>query len=109
MNYYTSEADELDEAKEEVEEKKKRKVFVVEVIDSGAGISLENQKKLFNSVVQFHANAQQAGGGSGLGLWISMSYSYYCMYADLLLCESKFRLFTVPLLSLTLIYCVMIR
>lgn len=41
------------------------------VQDSGPGISLENQKKLFNNVVQFHANAQQGGGGSGVGLWIS--------------------------------------
>jgi signal transduction histidine kinase len=43
----------------------------VEVVDSGHGISLENQRKVFNEIVQFHANTQQGGGGSGLGLWIS--------------------------------------
>ena len=31
----------------------------VEVIDSGHGISPENQKKVFNEIVQFHANTQQ--------------------------------------------------
>lgn len=43
----------------------------VEVKDSGPGLSLENQAKLFHNVVQFHAKAQQGGGGSGFGLWIS--------------------------------------
>ena len=47
------------------------KLLVVEVQDSGVGISVENQKRLFNEVVQFHAKAHQGGGGSGLGLWIS--------------------------------------
>ena len=44
---------------------------MVEVKDSGTGLSAENQLQLFDNVVQFHANAQQGGGGSGLGLWIS--------------------------------------
>ena len=44
---------------------------MVEVRDSGTGLSAENQLQLFDNVVQFHANAQQGGGGSGLGLWIS--------------------------------------
>lgn len=39
--------------------------------DSGHGISKENQKKVFNEIVQFNANTQQGGGGSGLGLWIT--------------------------------------
>ena len=43
----------------------------VEVVDSGAGISKENQQKLFGQYVQFDANKLQKGGGSGLGLWIS--------------------------------------
>ena len=43
----------------------------VEVVDSGAGRSKENQKKLFGQYVQFNANSLQKGGGSGLGLWIS--------------------------------------
>ena len=50
---------------------KGRKVLRVQVIDSGAGISKENQKKLFGQYVQFNANSLQKGGGSGLGLWIS--------------------------------------
>jgi hypothetical protein len=41
------------------------------VTDSGAGISDENQKKLFKEIVQFNPEKLQAGGGSGLGLWIS--------------------------------------
>lgn len=45
--------------------------FTIKVIDSGAGISAEDQKRVFNEVVQFNPNELQAGGGSGLGLWIS--------------------------------------
>lgn len=45
--------------------------LIVAVKDSGFGISFENQKRLFSEVVQFHAKAHQAGGGSGLGMWIS--------------------------------------
>jgi two-component system sensor histidine kinase EvgS len=43
----------------------------IEVVDTGAGISLENQKQLFTEYTQFHANRLQQGGGSGLGLWIT--------------------------------------
>mmetsp|Transcript_26755 Transcript_26755/g.26995 ORF Transcript_26755/g.26995 Transcript_26755/m.26995 type:complete len:805 (-) Transcript_26755:241-2655(-) len=43
----------------------------VEVIDTGAGISQDNQEKLFKSVVQFNPGKLQAGGGTGLGLYIS--------------------------------------
>ena len=43
----------------------------IEVIDTGAGISPENQKKLFGQYVQFDAGKLQKGSGSGLGLWIS--------------------------------------
>ena len=64
-------------------------VFVrFRVIDSGFGISPENQSKVriawilryfrslcilkvFREIVQFEAKAQQGGGGSGIGLWIS--------------------------------------
>jgi len=45
--------------------------LVVEVVDTGAGISPENQKKLFKEIVQFNPEKLQAGGGSGLGLWIT--------------------------------------
>lgn len=47
----------------------------VEVKDGGPGLSVENQSKLFHNVVQFHAKAQQGGGGSGFGLWISKKIS----------------------------------
>ena len=39
--------------------------------DTGHGIAKENQHRVFNEIVQFNANAQQGGGGSGLGLWIT--------------------------------------
>ena len=45
--------------------------LVVEVLDSGAGISEENQRRLFHEVVQFSPEKLQAGGGSGLGLMIT--------------------------------------
>ena len=41
------------------------------VIDTGVGISKENQARLFKEVVQFNPEVLQAGGGSGLGLWIT--------------------------------------
>lgn len=43
----------------------------IEVIDNGAGISIDNQGKLFGQYVQFNAGKLQKGNGSGLGLWIS--------------------------------------
>ena len=43
----------------------------IEVIDTGVGISIENQKKVFGEFVQFNKNTTQKGGGSGLGLMIS--------------------------------------
>lgn len=45
--------------------------IVLLVKDSGAGMRLEDQKNLFKEGMQFQANKLQAGGGSGLGLWIS--------------------------------------
>jgi CheY-like chemotaxis protein len=43
----------------------------IRVTDHGAGISPENQKKLFKEVIQFNPEKLQAGGGSGFGLFIS--------------------------------------
>jgi signal transduction histidine kinase len=43
----------------------------LDFIDSGVGISESNQGKVFQEIVQFSPNELQAGGGSGLGLWIS--------------------------------------
>ena len=45
--------------------------LVVVVTDTGAGISTDNQKRLFKDIVQFSPEKLQAGGGSGLGLWIT--------------------------------------
>ena len=45
--------------------------LVVVVTDNGAGISTDNQKRLFKDIVQFSPEKLQAGGGSGLGLWIT--------------------------------------
>jgi hypothetical protein len=43
------------------------------VTDTGAGISEANLRRLFVEVVQFNPEVLQAGGGSGLGLWITNS------------------------------------
>ena len=45
--------------------------LVLELTDDGAGISPENQTRLFKEVVQFHPEKLQGGGGSGLGTMIS--------------------------------------
>jgi CheY-like chemotaxis protein len=45
--------------------------LLIVVRDNGVGMSKENQKKLFHEVVQFNPEVLQAGGGSGLGLWIT--------------------------------------
>ena len=47
--------------------------LVIVVTDTGAGISAANQQRLFNEIVQFNPEVLQAGGGSGLGLWITNS------------------------------------
>jgi signal transduction histidine kinase len=41
------------------------------VADTGVGWSKENQDKLFVEGMQFDPNLLQAGGGSGLGLYIA--------------------------------------
>jgi signal transduction histidine kinase/CheY-like chemotaxis protein len=43
------------------------------VTDTGAGISEADQQRLFKEIVQFNPEVLQAGGGSGLGLWITSS------------------------------------
>lgn len=43
----------------------------VHIKDQGAGISVENQAKLFRNIIQFNPKELQGGGGSGIGLWVS--------------------------------------
>jgi len=43
----------------------------IEVIDTGNGMTNEQVEKVFQSGVQFNANKNQKGGGSGLGLFIA--------------------------------------
>ena len=45
-------------------------VLRISVIDSGAGISPENQQRLFKEIIQFNPEVLQGGGGSGFGLYI---------------------------------------
>ncbi|MHA7059823.1 ATP-binding protein [Aquimarina sp. M1] len=54
-----------------VSNKNEELIIKVEVIDSGIGISKENQESLFNRFSQVHNNAILVGEGSGLGLTIS--------------------------------------
>jgi hypothetical protein len=44
-------------------------ILRIEVIDTGPGLSLESQKKLFHETIQFNAAEMQAGNGSGFGLY----------------------------------------
>jgi CheY-like chemotaxis protein len=57
----------------------------ISVEDSGAGISTENQKKLFGQYVQFNASQLQKGNGSGLGLWISRSKKSVFVFSSTLI------------------------
>ena len=50
---------------------KRQGALIVTVTDNGAGMSKHDLGRLFGEGVQFRANQLQAGGGSGLGLWIS--------------------------------------
>ena len=43
----------------------------IEVIDTGGGMTVEQLATVFESGVQFNANKNQKGGGSGLGLFIA--------------------------------------
>jgi hypothetical protein len=55
--------------------------LVIEVSDSGAGISRENQSQLFYEIVQFDVEILETGRGSGLGLWLSKgTYLYIYIY-----------------------------
>ena len=45
--------------------------LVIVVKDSGCGMVEKNYSRLFKEIVQFNPEVLQAGGGSGLGLWIT--------------------------------------
>jgi len=44
--------------------------IIIEVADTGVGMSCEQIANVFGEFVQFNPNKLQGGGGSGLGLWI---------------------------------------
>ena len=48
-------------------------MLIIEFTDSGAGLSLEQNDRLFKEIIQFNPEKLQAGGGSGLGLFIFIS------------------------------------
>ena len=45
--------------------------LVIVVKDSGSGMVEKDYSRLFKEIVQFNPEVLQAGGGSGLGLWIT--------------------------------------
>ena len=45
--------------------------LIIVVKDSGTGMLKEDHSRLFKEIVQFNPEVLQAGGGSGLGLWIT--------------------------------------
>jgi signal transduction histidine kinase len=49
-------------------------VVRIEVIDTGPGLSAEDQRKLFHEAIQFNAADMQAGNGSGFGLYSESIY-----------------------------------
>lgn len=48
-------------------------ILLISIIDSGPGVSKDDQKKLFHEYVQIRPGALQKGQGTGLGLSISKS------------------------------------
>jgi len=48
----------------------RKKKFVVQISDTGVGMTKQQIGHLFGQFVQFNSSALQGGGGSGLGLWI---------------------------------------
>ena len=45
--------------------------LIINVKDSGTGMVKEDYSRLFKEIIQFNPEVLQAGGGSGLGLWIT--------------------------------------
>ena len=71
INLFSNAAKFTDEGTIKVVALRKENMVHISVIDSGPGISAEDQEKLFQAFSQVDASATRATGGSGLGLSIS--------------------------------------
>ena len=69
--------------------------LVIVVKDTGSGMIEKDYSRLFNEIVQFNPEVLQAGGGSGLGLWITkgivdLHQGEISVYSEGLGCGSSF-------------------
>lgn len=55
----------------EIKTYQKRKIFFIRVIDTGIGISAEDQKRLFSKFFRVKSEETERIRGTGLGLWIT--------------------------------------
>ena len=55
-----------------------RREVVIQVVDSGVGMTPEQLGRIFRDIVQFNVNELQQGGGSGIGLWYRYILSVIC-------------------------------
>ena len=55
-----------------------RREVVIQVVDSGVGMTPEQLARIFRDIVQFNVNELQQGGGSGIGLWYRYILSVIC-------------------------------
>ncbi len=70
INLFSNAAKFTDEGTIKVVAKQEKNFVRISVVDSGPGISEEDQKKLFQAFSQVDASATRATGGTGLGLSI---------------------------------------
>jgi PAS domain S-box-containing protein len=70
INLFSNAAKFTDEGSIKVVAKREKNFVRISVVDSGPGISEEDQKKLFQAFSQVDASATRATGGTGLGLSI---------------------------------------
>ena len=52
----------------------KRSEAVIQVVDSGVGMTPAQLERIFSEVVQYNVNELQGGGGSGIGLWYAIIF-----------------------------------